>query len=111
MRSAELTQQATAILERLEREMRARGYHFGWHQANCLIVSQTRHQARAARQAFDQLLLESACGFSASKSEIKSLPNGYFALEFLLERRGGSRKRRRRGKEPSHRTNGCVLRK
>lgn len=111
MRSAELGQQAHAILECLERQLRAQGYHFGWHQRQCLIVAQTHGQAQKARQMVDQLLRKLAGGFIASKAEIKALPNGYLALEFTLVTRRAARHRRRRSTLPDQRTSGCVLRK
>jgi hypothetical protein len=84
MRSAELSRQANATLAYLERELRAQGYRFGWHETKCLVVAPTSTGAEKARRVVEKLLAQLGGDFRAGDTAVKVLPNGYSTAEFTL---------------------------
>jgi hypothetical protein len=115
MRSAELNRQAQAILADLERQLRAQGFRFGWHEKHCLIVGLNLGELQRARRLIDLLLAPFPGQFRATESVIKTLPNGYTVAEFELSSTRRQRKRRSRSSKSGAAfgqcTKGCVLRK
>lgn len=114
MRSAELSQQANAILVELERHLRAEGFRFGWHRKDCLIIARSCAEAEQARHRVDVLLTQFGGSFRASGSSVKILPNGFAMTEFALLVNVAARRRKRRKSTRPHLaqcTKGCVLRK